>query len=369
MAITAYKTFAAFEVLTASDLNASFSQIINNPIDLWSPMTKNAAAGGFKFTGLGVGGAAGEALTYGAEAFVIGTTLAGTLTINGTAVSIPNGLNFDSNTLVINAATNTVAVGVAAAGSGTVLQVGGTIRASENSGGAILLEDLDQADGSRPFWYLQSNAGELLIVSANRSGTGTTGSASRFICDTSNNFKPAANNAQSCGTAALQWSDVRSVLLTISGASTFTGAATFNGAVTLGDAAGDTITVTGTPAGQVVGTVYTPSISATSNVAASTVRDLNYIRVGDRVFVAGAIDIDPTSATTLTTFELSLPVASNLAFTYQLAGAGAVAPTAAVEIVAKVSGNATNDTAAFSFTTGAVVSNQTVSFTFGYPII
>jgi hypothetical protein len=148
----------------------------------------------------------------------VGNAPGDALTINSSAVSIPNGLNFDSNTLVINAANNTVSIGAAAAGTGTVLQVGGTIRSSENAGGAILLEDLDQADGSRPFWYLQSNAGELLVVSANRSGTGTTGSASRFIFDTSNNFKPAANNAQSNGTAALQWSDVRSVLGTFTGA-------------------------------------------------------------------------------------------------------------------------------------------------------
>ena len=40
MAISVYKTFAAGEVLTAADLNNSLLQIINNPVDLWSPAGK-----------------------------------------------------------------------------------------------------------------------------------------------------------------------------------------------------------------------------------------------------------------------------------------------------------------------------------------
>jgi len=47
MSITAYKTFAAGEVLTAADLNSSFSNIINNAADLISPLTKAISMGGF----------------------------------------------------------------------------------------------------------------------------------------------------------------------------------------------------------------------------------------------------------------------------------------------------------------------------------
>lgn len=64
MAITVYKTFIPGEVLTASDLNASFTQIINNAADLVSPFTKNIAAGGFKITGLGVGSADGDSVRF-----------------------------------------------------------------------------------------------------------------------------------------------------------------------------------------------------------------------------------------------------------------------------------------------------------------
>jgi hypothetical protein len=64
MAITVYKTFVPGEVLTASDLNASFTQIINNAADLVSPFTKNIAAGGFKITGLGAATVNGDAVRY-----------------------------------------------------------------------------------------------------------------------------------------------------------------------------------------------------------------------------------------------------------------------------------------------------------------
>jgi hypothetical protein len=44
----------------------------------------------------------------------LGDASSDVLTINGTAVTLPNGLNFDSNTLVIDAANNRVGVGIAA---------------------------------------------------------------------------------------------------------------------------------------------------------------------------------------------------------------------------------------------------------------
>jgi hypothetical protein len=64
MAISVYKTFSAGEVLTAADLNASFTQIVNNGTDVAFPATKNAAMGGFVLTGLGAGAANGESIRY-----------------------------------------------------------------------------------------------------------------------------------------------------------------------------------------------------------------------------------------------------------------------------------------------------------------
>lgn len=64
MAISVFKTFSAGEVLTASDLNSSLTQIINNAADLISPFTKNIAAGSFKITGLAAGSAAGDSVRF-----------------------------------------------------------------------------------------------------------------------------------------------------------------------------------------------------------------------------------------------------------------------------------------------------------------
>lgn len=70
--------------------------------------------------------AAGNFTTLGATGNVtLGDAAGDTLTINGTAVSIPNNLNFDSNTLFIDAGNNRVGVGTNS--PGTALQVNGGI--------------------------------------------------------------------------------------------------------------------------------------------------------------------------------------------------------------------------------------------------
>ena len=54
------------------------------------------------------------------------------------------------------------------------------------------LEDLDQADGSRPFQYLSSDGGSLIFGNANRSGTSTTSSVERARIDSSGNVQVQA---------------------------------------------------------------------------------------------------------------------------------------------------------------------------------
>lgn len=48
MAISRVKTWIAGEVLTAADLNAEFNNILNNPVDLWSPAGKAVDMNGFE---------------------------------------------------------------------------------------------------------------------------------------------------------------------------------------------------------------------------------------------------------------------------------------------------------------------------------
>lgn len=71
----------------------------------------------------------------------LGDASSDVLTINGTAVTIPNGLNIDSNTLVIDAANNRVGVGIAA--PTVALDVVGAAKVSTNLnvGGSATLGD------------------------------------------------------------------------------------------------------------------------------------------------------------------------------------------------------------------------------------
>ena len=48
MSISRLKVWSAGEVLLASDLNAEVNNILNNPVDLWSPAGKAADMNGFE---------------------------------------------------------------------------------------------------------------------------------------------------------------------------------------------------------------------------------------------------------------------------------------------------------------------------------
>lgn len=104
---------------------------------------------------------------------------------------------------------------------------------------------------------------------------------------------------------------------------------------------------------------YTPTVSATSNVQASTARATQYMRVGNVITVAGQIDIDPT-ATGAVGFSLSLPIASDFTQFYHLGGVGNW-DVSTVRIYA----DSTNNVASFFYSAGST-SSVTMSFTFTY---
>lgn len=112
---------------------------------------------------------------------------------------------------------------------------------------------------------------------------------------------------------------------------------------------------------------YTPTLTNTTNVAASTAYVTSWYRVGNIVTVFGKVDIDVTTASsTVTLMGMSLPVASALANEQELAG---VATSDAVANLAiRIKGDVTNDRASFSFlaTSG---SNDSYSFQFSYRVI
>lgn len=110
---------------------------------------------------------------------------------------------------------------------------------------------------------------------------------------------------------------------------------------------------------------YSPTISNTSGVAASTTRVCQWMRVGNVVTVSGSVEIDPSAATV--TFELSLPVASNFAATNQLGGI-LVFNYGPPQDFGMIRASPANDTAACAaFVAGTA--NTDVPFTFTYVVI
>jgi hypothetical protein len=116
----------------------------------------------------------------------------------------------------------------------------------------------------------------------------------------------------------------------------------------------------------VVGT-YTPTLTNTTNVAASTSGVCNYMRMGSMVHVSGVISIDPTAGTASTVLGISLPVASNFAANGDLGGTAAC-----VEVTGYSAGiyaDSTNDRATLQFVTAADAANRVWAFSFMYRVI
>ncbi len=119
------------------------------------------------------------------------------------------------------------------------------------------------------------------------------------------------------------------------------------------------------PAGGGTSPTYTPAHTNLTNCT-TTPRLTTYIHVANGVIVFGEFDVDPTAAAVVTSFEMSLPVASNFANTFECGGSGAGDSQAGYSV--KISGNVANNTAFVSWISSDI-SAQTISFCFGYRVI
>lgn len=109
---------------------------------------------------------------------------------------------------------------------------------------------------------------------------------------------------------------------------------------------------------------YTPTLTNTTNAAASTAYVTNYTVLGSVVRVFGKVDIDATAAGAVLV-AISLPVASNLAAEQDLGGVAASDVGAAT--VVRIKGDATNDRASLVFP-AVSVTNDSYAFEFSYVI-
>lgn len=135
-------------------------------------------------------------------------------------------------------------------------------------------------------------------------------------------------------------------------------------AITGGSATG--LTSLSLTTGAIVSGTYTPTLTNSTNIDASTARTCQYMRIGDVVVVSGNLDIDTTAASVSTVLRLTLPIASNLTAINQCAGVGQ--SPAIFGYCAEISGDTTLDVAVLQFTNGTNTGNNRWSFIFQYQI-
>lgn len=110
---------------------------------------------------------------------------------------------------------------------------------------------------------------------------------------------------------------------------------------------------------------YTPTGSTGVNADSVTPLQATYTRIGSIVTVYGFVQIDPTSASTTTQANLTLPVASNLAnnFTSLM---GMVSLSNGGGISGIVTADTTNELATLTFNSGTITATETFAYTFRY---
>lgn len=110
---------------------------------------------------------------------------------------------------------------------------------------------------------------------------------------------------------------------------------------------------------------YTPTLTNTTNLDASTPRLATYMRVGDTVTVAGQLDLDPTAGGAVL-LGISLPIASNFSTAFQLGGVAST--TTIANESAGIESDAANDRASLKYI-AVDTTNHTMTYTFTYQII
>lgn len=140
---------------------------------------------------------------------------------------------------------------------------------------------------------------------------------------------------------------------------------TGNASITGGTGAFDTLSLNGL--GAITSGTYTPTLTNTTNVAASTAQVCQYMRVGNVVTVSGRVDIDPTTASIATALNMSLPIASNFGASTDLGGTAVCGAVASYS--AEILSDSAADNALLRFICGTDVANRSWFFTFTYRII
>ena len=112
---------------------------------------------------------------------------------------------------------------------------------------------------------------------------------------------------------------------------------------------------------------YTPTRAVDGNISGGTTRLAQYSRVGNLVTVAGQLQVD-TSGAGASNFTLTLPVASNLANTFELGGSATAYVTSTTQYPVHIQGHVSGNTADFYFN-AAGAATYIISYTYSYLVI
>lgn len=128
--------------------------------------------------------------------------------------------------------------------------------------------------------------------------------------------------------------------------------------------------VTGTTNQYLASGTYTPTFTSLANIGSTLAQSTSWIRVGNVVHVTGAVSVDPTSASTYTSFGISLPIASNLVSVGDLAGTAVRDLTFTSQAIAgSIVADGLNERATLSFFCDADAAVRIWYFTFSYVVL
>lgn len=131
----------------------------------------------------------------------------------------------------------------------------------------------------------------------------------------------------------------------------------------------DVVYGTGNASTNIRSSTYTPTLTNVTNVASSTVSTALWIRVGNMVIVSGLLSIDPTSGSTQTVIEISLPIVSDLSSNTQLSGTAVRATVSEAGMLsAYIAGQTTNNTAELVFLNDAGTASRSWRYQFMYQV-
>lgn len=169
MALSRIKTWALNETLTSADLNAEFSNILNNAQSLVSPWTGDMAAGGNRLTGLSAGSVSSPSLQFTSDANTgVYSSAADTVDIAAGGIRVGSFPTVASavNYWIHTPSATTDPVTLAPGGTDTNI---GAVLGSKGTGGIFL------STNSTNRWTVAGSSGHLLCVADDTYDIGAAG--------------------------------------------------------------------------------------------------------------------------------------------------------------------------------------------------